>query len=141
MNPETTLSIVISMLTSSRPSGLVATSLLISDKKGAMYEEQEILSELTVSSGLSFPRVPPTQPPPRPLHHETEESKGNAAHATTHMESDTTTEAIVLDPNDVGIPNETKWDVNGGYPTHRWKWPPISVPRLCVLGAVFFFLM
>jgi hypothetical protein len=81
-----------------------------------MCDEQEIFfGEPTVPSSPRSPRVAPTQPPSRPLHGETEESKGNATHATTHVIPDTTTEVIILDPNDVGIPNETKWDVNGGY--------------------------
>jgi hypothetical protein len=93
------------MLTSFRPSRLGATS----DKERVMCDKQEIFGEPTIPSGPSSPRVAPTQ------HCETEESTGNAAHATTHIIPDTTTEVIILDPNDVGIPNETKWDVNGGY--------------------------
>ena len=103
------------MLTSFRPSRLGATSLLISDKEGAICNEQETFDTPTVPSGPSSPRVTSTQPPSRPLHCETEESKSNTTHAVTHIISNTTAEVIILDPSDVGIPNETKWDVDGGY--------------------------
>lgn len=103
------------MLTSFRPSRLGATSLLISDKEGAICNEQEIFDKPAVPNGSSSPRVASTQPLSRSLHHETEESKSNTAHAATHIIPNITAEVIILAPSDVGIPNKTKWDVDGEY--------------------------
>lgn len=103
------------MLTSFRRSNLDATSLLIGHKEGILCEEPEVFDDPIVRNGLVSPRPASAQPPPRSLHREAGEKEGSAATKTIHVTSNATKEIIILDPDDIGIPNEGKWHTTDAY--------------------------
>jgi hypothetical protein len=115
MDPEITPSMAGLMLTSSRRSNLDATSLLIGHERRVMCDEPEIFDDPIVRNGLVSPRPASAQPSLRSLHRETGEKEGSAATKTIHVTSNATKEIIDLDSDDVGIPNEGKWDLINAY--------------------------
>jgi hypothetical protein len=112
-NSEITQSIAGLMLTSSRQAKLGATSLLVGHEGGATCDEQEllILPSETASFLLDWLLLRLRQ---APLYLEIGEKEGSAA-TKTHATSDATAEIVVLDPDDVGIPNEGKWNLTNAY--------------------------
>jgi hypothetical protein len=107
MDLEITHLLVRLTLTGPRRSNVNA-SLLLGHEGGATYDEPGVADDPTVRNSLTSPQLAPALPPPSPLHHEIGEIESAAA-KTAHVISDAIEETIILNPDEIGIPNEGKW--------------------------------